>query len=354
MQYSPQHGFTRLIAFGVENPFPLHGELDPDSIYFKKGTGYDSQYYAQIALDPSMQDPEVQASLDAPSYRARRIMMPWLASMIGVENVSLVLNTFALINVVCWILFALWLARYVNDLPRMEAFTRWGVCMFSVGVLDSLRLALTDFPAACLVVLIVYYAEQQAKLKTWCLSIISVFTKETSVLALLALAPQSFDWKQWARYGVYCLTIALPFGLWLLYLSQHVTMNAQVSGNLHIPFEGMIKFARKCTSEITSGNINVHNIFGLIAIASGLTQALAVALSFKWNALWVRVAIPFALIFIVAGDKVWGSTMAPLRIVLPLTCLIAVFLPKGRFFYSIMALTALPSIHGVVRWIFNL
>ena len=45
--------------------------------------GYDGQFYAQLAVDPLLQSPGIENALDAPAYRARRILLSWTAYVFG-------------------------------------------------------------------------------------------------------------------------------------------------------------------------------------------------------------------------------------------------------------------------------
>jgi len=45
--------------------------------------GYDGQFYIQIALDPLLRGAKLQQVLDAPAYRARRILAPAIASCLS-------------------------------------------------------------------------------------------------------------------------------------------------------------------------------------------------------------------------------------------------------------------------------
>ena len=74
-RYDSKTGFTSVIRFG-----DLYAETRHPAIRAvphaqeTNSWGYDSQWYATLAVDPNLRNPELQNSLDAPSYRARRIL----------------------------------------------------------------------------------------------------------------------------------------------------------------------------------------------------------------------------------------------------------------------------------------
>src|SRR6187399_4798 len=83
-KFSPHTGFTSLIRFGDTWDSKRAATLRDLPIATVPGSnGYDGQFYAQLALDPLLLSPETSAALDAPAYRARRILTPALASVAG-------------------------------------------------------------------------------------------------------------------------------------------------------------------------------------------------------------------------------------------------------------------------------
>ena len=76
--YVPQFGFTYLIGVGEEPPQGIDWVADRDVVVFRhfRSPGYDAQYYAQLAIDPALQDPVLAQSVDNLPYRARRKLLP--------------------------------------------------------------------------------------------------------------------------------------------------------------------------------------------------------------------------------------------------------------------------------------
>lgn len=352
--FSVEHGFTRLSGFGENQSNPRLP--DAQDVYVKPGTGgYDGQFYAQVALDPSLQHPQLEEALDTPFYRARRIGMPAAAWLAGLGQSSWVLQTFPLLNVAAWFFLASYLKRKLGGLTDAESCARWFGCMFAVGVLDSLRLSLTDLPSAVFILLALYGFEKGAQRVGMLHAAVAVLIKETSILVMLARIPESLDWRKWVRYVAGCVLVLLPLVLWLLYLTTRYEIASGTSGNFALPFVSMYEFAHEIVFEkISAGEASVHDYFGLLAILSGLLQAGVCVWYFNWRDPWWRVGAPFALLFLVAGPYVWESTMAPLRIVLPLTFIVCLKMPRNRFFFPLLLLISLPTAHGIIRWVFNL
>lgn len=351
---SAKHGVTRLLGFGEQSPVPVHPAVEEASVYIKPNTsGYDGQFYVQLALDPMLNDPYLEEVVDAPYYRARRIGMPVVAWVMGAGRPAWIFDAFAAINLFAWVMLAGWLWRRLDGLPDWETRTRWAACLFAVGTLDSVRLALTDLPSALLVLLACATFERGKDLRGAFACVFGILVKETSVLALASRVPSSFSLRAWGRYALLGVACVLPFGLWLLYVGNRFEADAGVSGNFAYPFEAMFAFVQDVFAQIRAGEASVHDYFGLAAVLSGLIQVV-LCLRYALNDAWFRTAGLYALIFVLAGEKVWASTMAPLRIVLPMTFIVALRLPRGRFFFPLMLLIMLPGIHGLIRWIYNL
>ena len=124
-KFDARTGFTSLIRFGATWQPNRHSSLREVPIATAAdSTGYDGQFYAQIALDPSLRDAELKRVIDAPAYRARRILTPAIATLLGGGNPAWILQAYALLNVACWIALA-WLLRTWIGCNEWLGFARW-------------------------------------------------------------------------------------------------------------------------------------------------------------------------------------------------------------------------------------
>ena len=104
--YHPPYGFTEMIGFAS----PGTGELPvlqaiPHYRHPPWGS-YDGQFYAQLALEPLLRDPAIDAALDLAPYRARRILFSWSAWALGLGRPAWILQAYALQNVLFWLILA--------------------------------------------------------------------------------------------------------------------------------------------------------------------------------------------------------------------------------------------------------
>jgi hypothetical protein len=178
--YHPRTGFTALIAFGAGlTEAPALGDV-PHEIA-PPWASYDGQFYAQRALDPLCRDPRVDRAIDLPAFRARRILFSWTAYALGLGRPVWIIQVYALQNVVCWLLLAWVLARWIPpDSGRGVAL--WTACLFSHGALWSVRFALLDVPSLLLIACAVRAAEARRPLVSAAIVGIAGLGRETNLL----------------------------------------------------------------------------------------------------------------------------------------------------------------------------
>lgn len=144
----PPH-FSKLIYFGqnkAERALPQVNALNParDSV-----AGYDGQFYAQVAINPALTDPNLQRSQDMASYRSRRILLPAMAYVLGAGRPQLILEMYALLNLAFWFLLLFGMVRYLKAESARDYLCIFAA-VFTTGSMISLQRALTDMPAAAL------------------------------------------------------------------------------------------------------------------------------------------------------------------------------------------------------------
>src|SRR3954468_10475861 len=158
--YHPGLGFTALIGFPVGSEYEAPA-LRQVPHYQYSGSGvYDGQFYAQRALDPLLRDPDVDHAMDLAPFRARRILFSWTAYAAGLGRPAWILEAYALQNVAAWLVLAALLARWMPP-GHPRGLLAWAACLFSHGMLWSLRFALLDGPSLALTVWAVSLAENQ-------------------------------------------------------------------------------------------------------------------------------------------------------------------------------------------------
>jgi hypothetical protein len=182
-RYEPGHGLTALIQFGADFSDRQTPALAAMPHHVHTPHGFDGQFYAQIALDPLLLDPATAHAVDDPSYRGRRILMPWTAWLIGLGQPAWIIQLYPVIDVVVWLVLFAWLLRL---LAPVDAWKRGLITalLFSSGTLEALRLSLTDLPATFLLLVPCATLLPAGPATAW-LALASL-RRETSVLGVAA------------------------------------------------------------------------------------------------------------------------------------------------------------------------
>ncbi len=354
-KFSSQTGFTSLIRFGDTWQHHRHRAVRNLPLATAPGSnGYDGQFYAQIALDPLLRDPGLAEILDTPAYRARRILIPALAAVLGLGNPWWTLQAYALFNVACWFALGWLLHRNAGDGNGWTAFARWSGCMFSMGVLDSVRQSLVDLPALLLLALAIN-AQMQSRLgRTTLWLALANLTKETSLLGALALhADKSLTHIRWRRASVSLALATVPFLVWSVYVGRRFPHSSGGTGlgNLDWPLLGLLTQFKYSLREILSGNFDGRYSFALLAMLGLFTQLGVLWRTPQFQSPWWRVGAAYSLLLFFLSFWVWSGYWAVCRAVLPMTVAFNLLLPANRFFWPLWVGGNLTLLHAVWRFL---
>lgn len=317
--YHPGTGFTALIGFpaGHESEAPAMRGVPHYS--YPAWASYDGQFYAQRALDPLCRDPLVDRAMDLPPFRARRILFSWTAYGLGLGRPAWIIEVYALQNVVCWLLLAWLLARWIAPAsPRGCAL--WTACMFSHGLLWSTRFALLDGPSLLLTVCAVQAVERGRPLLSAMIVGVSGLARETNIL-VAAAQPLPRDRRGWLRLAAAGALALIPLVLWEDYLrSIYRSTIAAGADSLGAPGVALAQQWMHSFGELrTEGILSTAWLpFGLVS--SLVAQAIYVTARRKYASPWWRVAAAYVVLMLML-DRVLAdpTTGAISRVLLPLT-----------------------------------
>lgn len=311
--------------------------------------GYDGQFYAQLAVDPTLRNPQLTDACDNFAYRAQRIGLPWMAYVLGLGNPWLILNVYGLLNIAFWFVLCVMLRRHLWANNLRSQFLIVGI-LWNSGVLISVGRALTDLPALVLsmlsVILMDFLGNQQEskgeyKFKSMAtkslgmlIGAFAALTKETAILSLPALV----KWKlplpipKIIQAIVVCGIIALPAVVWTLLVRYRFGNEVGSLSNFTYPLVGFLDKLLVTWRELFSGFPRMP-ILELIAPWSILVQVIYLLRYPKWHDKWWRFGIGFAILALFIGPLVWATQSAYSRVLLPLTvsfniCLFAANLPQ--------------------------
>ncbi|MBI2497422.1 MAG: DUF2029 domain-containing protein [Opitutae bacterium] len=332
--YIPGTGFTYLIGFGGNLEAQRLSKLRQLDYYVaQQSYGYDAQYYAQMALDPSLTNTQLKQAVDNLSYRGRRILMSATAYVLGLGKPVRIVQAFALINALCWLVLAAVLLHWFP--PRSwENFLRWTGVLFAAGLALSVRYALIDGPSLLLIAGGVLLLD---KGRPWLGSLVLAIGglgKETNLLGGTALLPAGREGpRAWLLAGLRGLLLVAPLALWMVYLTVVVGPATDVGDqNFGLPFVAYFhKWREVLTALPTLSYYDRTPLYGLLLLATLTVQFLYLVLCPQWQKAWWRIGASFALLMIFLGDAVWeGYPGAGARVLLPMQLAFNVLVPSGR------------------------
>ncbi len=340
--YVPGYGFTYLIGVGEETPLAIDWAEKRDVAVYKhfRSPGYDAQYYAQLALDPMLSDPELVHSVDNLAYRARRILFAWSAYLFGFGQPDLVLNVFALQNVVCWILLGFLLCRWFPPVDGDRTF-RWLGIMLSIGTCFSVFSALVDAPSLLLIALALRWIEQGHPWRASAVLALGGLAKETNVMAAAALAPA--NWKSgrgWGQAVIKGLIVAVPLVGWFALLRWRLPEQGQLAGarNFALPFVDWGARWAELLGGLSAEPIDWKYLPAALATHLSLTAQAAFLLGWwRWREAGWRLTVPFAALTLVLGAAVWeGYPGASSRVLLPMLLGFNLLVPRGKRWLALL------------------
>jgi len=325
-------GFTSLLSIG-----DILGETKvtalrgvPHHVY-EGSAGYDGAYYVQLALNPSLDNPELLRAIDNLPYRARRILTSWAAWALGAGRPAWVVQAYALLNVGCWLVLGWVLLRWFPP-DGWGNVLRWGAVMFSHGMCMSVRHSLVDGPALLLVALAMRWLEDGRGVAGGAALALSGLAKETSLLAAAGLRVDPRSPRAWPGTAGRVALVALPLVAWMAYVRLRFgPADDPGMGNFTYPFAGYIEKLRAALRDAGAADA---------APLAWATLATVVALSVQWAFLacrprpddrWWRVGAAFAAMTVFLSTPVWeGYPGASTRVLLPMTLAFNILVPRGR------------------------
>jgi hypothetical protein len=207
----------------------------------KRGYGHEGQFYAVLATDPFLRRDDTIRSLDTPAYRARRVLVSFVAWCVALGDGGRALVTYVL---VCW-LTTLWAVGLVGDwLARRRESPLFTLALaFQAGVAVCIGRAMPDGGAAALVILALVCWSRGRRHTALASATAATLAKETSAIVALALA-----WDAWRR-GRRVEALLLPLVpivslvLWLVYVQVRVQRGDLLhsgTGNFDLPFSWLV------------------------------------------------------------------------------------------------------------------
>lgn len=350
--YSQATGFTSLVSIGAKLGITEMPVLKATPHYtYEDSFGYDGAYYLQIALDPLLQDPALAKSVDNLPYRAKRILLSWVAWALGGGQPYWVIHIYPVLNVGSWLLLAALLWRWF-PLNNAGNFLRWAGVLFSHGVCMSVRHSLVDLPSLLLVAAAVALVESGWRKSGTAMLAAATLGKETSVLALPAfLRWGQPGWRPWVGLAARGAAVGLPLLAWIAYIRWQIGPSREVGlNNFALPLVGFFEKWLTMFGEIARDGWMRPHVVTMVTVIALTVQGIFVLVRWRPQAIWWRVGLPFALLMVMVTAPVWeGYPGAASRVVLPLTLAFNVLVPAGRRWLPVLVLGNLSVFAGLAE-----
>ncbi len=303
--FSRETGFTNLICFGSEFFKNAPSTVKSAPLAVQTPWGYDGEFYAMIATDPLLLNPELKPALDIPSYRARRIAVPVLAWCAGLGKPAWILQCYSVANLFFWYLLFAGMIYFLK--PRtLRDFLCVGACCLTSGVLFSIQRALLDLPAATFAF---YSATLSGEFAVAALAV-AILTKDSYMMSLGVMARPFEETQESVAQRIWRFAKPLvPFVVWCSYVYWKWGVASQ-GQNFSWPMEGYLSaFLRGW--KLYNGHHMLFPFTEMVAPVSLVIQIvylLLVARSYR-SPYW-RIGAGFAIASIFLSSDVFVEQMS--------------------------------------------
>lgn len=355
------YGYTYLISFGDDALQRRDWPAERNVAVFThlQSPGYDGQYYAQLALDPWLEDEALlNATVDDLPYRARRILLSWSAHVIGMGHPQWVLNVFALQNLAGWLVMGGLLLRWFPPVDFDRAL-RWFGLMFATGMCFSLTSSLADGPSLVMLTLALYWWDQGHRWRATAVLAIGGLMKETNILGGAVAAPVNWrSGRDWMRAIGSGLLVMAPLVIWMLVVRARLTGSGEGAaassgvGNFDLPLVAVIAKAGALWREWWHGPTAWRFLaISVAALISIVVQAGFLLGRWRWSEAAWRLTVPFAALAVVIGGANWdGHPGGVTRSLLPMLLGFNLLVPRGRSWLPVLILGNLTMFFGPLQF----
>ena len=235
-------------------------------------SGYDGQFYAALATDPLLRNSETLRALDSPAYRATRIMIPFLAWLLGLGNPGRAVILYELLgwslSLAAILLTAIWL--------RSDRASPWWAALLVLngGLVTAINRSTIDGAALAFVLAALWFHRQQRHHLALGMAVVATLAREISYLFTLSIALSELRAK---RLGSAIRYAGLPAAfavLWQLYLKWALGASYSLpTGALTLPFSSLVHKV----GEVIGGSQSHQpiEVYGLLALVASLGALVA-------------------------------------------------------------------------------
>ena len=313
--FDSRTGFLRLIEVGQEWRSRALPQIQPFLPPAESRFGCDGQFYAQVAVDPSLHDQNLGRACDDPAYRSRRILLPFLSWCAGMGRPFVVLNAYALANLLCWYVLLAALLLLLKP-HKVRDWLCVAAIVWTAGVLLCVRYAFVDLAAATLLMIA---AAAPVQLRSSALAL-AILTKESYVICGWSVVVDAIRSRYgWSKLMAHCAIMLGPIGFWTWYVQRSFPGGGWHAADYGWPMQGWLG--------AIAGLWRDGDLDGLAA-ASLLVQFIYLGTHSAFESSWWRFGVTFAIGAALLSGAPFVDSVSFTRDLIPLTIAFNVALAK--------------------------
>ena len=313
--------------------------------------GYDGQFYAKMALDPLLLDPQTPKSFDNPIFRARRVLFSAIPYALGAGNNDRIVQLYSFQNYIFWLGTAILLLYWLPPTNWQNAI-RYALLLLTSGLMTCLTRSLLDAPAMTIILLGMLLIDRKKEFIGSGILAFAGLGKETSIFAAAGFSlPKPSDFRTCVLWILKGAIVVIPLGIWYLYINQKLDGYAGQSlgsGAFDWPFAGWAGAVQKLVDRVDSDGWLPHNYLTALFLFSLPLQAFCILVRPQPRNPWWRVGSVFAIFTFLTGPAVWeGVTGSAIRVALPLTFAFTILHPRKPIWLPVLLAGNLLTFIGV-------
>jgi hypothetical protein len=235
--------------------------------------GYDGQFYAAIATDPFLRSPETLKSLDAPAYRATRILVPMVAWFVSLGRPRAAVVAY---QGLCWTLSIVAVGVVAVWLRRRGSSPWWALLLAAnAGLVTAMFRTTLDGAAVCFVVATLWLAAQDRRGEGLAAAAAGDLCRESSCIVPLALVVHQLGERRYRRALGYAVIPLIPVIAWQAYMQAVWHPNVRLPASVTVP---VVALAGKLGAVLRGGHLLPSPEFwGTLGVCLTVAAGVAVA-----------------------------------------------------------------------------
>ena len=275
--------------------------------------GYDGQFYAALATDPFLRSHDTVKALDAPGYRASRILLPMLAWCAALGNARGAIVAYQVISWSLSVLAVVVVALWLRDDERSPW---WSLALVaSAGLVTAIFRSTQDGAAVSLIVATLWLARRQAHGRALGAGSAANLCRETGYLATLAVGVHQLLARRYRQALLYLLVPLVLQLAWQAYLQATWHPNLRFPASVSVP---LVALAGKVTAVVAAGpGLLSQELWGTLGACLTVVAGFAVALGRRRFEPERLVFIAFAVLALCLAPMAYADVYGFSRHLLP-------------------------------------